>query len=83
MAPEVLDALFYDNSSDLWSLGVIFYNMIYKKFPYNEDLNFKSIEFPPVNNINSVFIDITKSLLDLDPIKRMPAGLVAYKLSQI
>ena len=35
MAPEILSLQKYDNKCDLWSLGVIIYQLYTKKPPYN------------------------------------------------
>jgi len=34
MAPEVLMSLNYTNKADIWSLGVVFYEMLFGTFPY-------------------------------------------------
>ena len=33
-APEILKGEPYDMKVDIWSLGVIFYQMVYKRMPY-------------------------------------------------
>ena len=35
MSPEILAGEEYDNETDLWSLGVIIYQLFFKKYPYN------------------------------------------------
>ncbi len=34
MAPEVLDERSYGMEADLWSIGVVYYQMIYGRYPY-------------------------------------------------
>lgn len=33
-APEIYKSEPYGMEADIWSLGVVFYQMIYKKYPY-------------------------------------------------
>lgn len=35
MAPEIMQGLTYDFRADIWSIGVVFYQMLYGKFPIN------------------------------------------------
>ena len=35
MAPEIINKKEYDIKSDLWSVGVILYEMVYGQVPYN------------------------------------------------
>lgn len=37
-SPEIFRFQKYDYKSDIWSLGVLFYCILYKKPPYNGDL---------------------------------------------
>ena len=36
-APEIYKGMgrYYDNKVDLWSLGIIFYQMLFKDYPFN------------------------------------------------
>jgi serine/threonine protein kinase len=35
MAPEILKGLPYDHKSDIWSLGIVFYNLLFGKVPFS------------------------------------------------
>jgi hypothetical protein len=37
MAPEILAGEKYDNKCDLWSLGVIIYQLLFKEYPYDAE----------------------------------------------
>ena len=38
MAPEIMEGKGYGLEADIWSLGVIFYEMVCGKLPYGDDL---------------------------------------------
>ena len=42
MAPELYGQDSYDNKIDLWALGIMFYYMLFKEYPYKASNN-KSI----------------------------------------
>ena len=79
MAPEILMGKKYNNKCDLWSLGVIIYQLIYKKLPFfgrtekellNVILMSKGINFPEKledKNLENLII----SLLTVDPNERI------------
>lgn len=79
MAPEIINDKKYTIQSDLWSVGIILYEMIYEKHPYGKPLNILDL----MNRINSRIIDfhdadisnncmeLTKSLLKLDVDERI------------
>jgi serine/threonine protein kinase len=79
MAPEILFKTKYTSKSDLWSLGVIIYQMVYKKHPYNNSKSIieliKKMEgdtiFFDKNNVSIQCIELLKELLNLSPSNRM------------
>lgn len=79
MAPEILFKTKYSSKSDLWSVGVIIYQMIYQKHPYRNSKSIielvkkmeeDEIEFED-NNISDECISLMRDLLDLSPTRRM------------
>ena len=40
MAPEILEGLDYNNKCDLWSIGVIIYQLAFKEYPYSGQTDF-------------------------------------------
>ena len=43
MSPQVLNSLKYTKMCDIWSLGIIFYCMIFRSSPYGDTTNPKVI----------------------------------------
>ena len=74
MAPEILTHKKYTNKADLWSLGIILYQMLVGKLPYqsgsiNEllnEINSKQISLPPNINITLECNNLLNSLLEID-----------------
>ena len=78
MAPEILKGENCKENSDLWSLGVIIYVLLFKKYPYNSNNEItilKEIEQNQQNNFqkadNKNLDDLIRKLLVEDPSKRI------------
>lgn len=78
MAPEMLLNSTYNIKADLWSFGVIMYEMLYKTNPYNYPKNIaqlrelmiaKKIVFPEI--YSDACLNLVKSLLVIDPKSRI------------
>ncbi|MEJ2617108.1 MAG: protein kinase, partial [Ignavibacteriaceae bacterium] len=82
IAPELLKKEKYDNRVDLYSLGIILYRIVYKKFPFdtNNELKIykahleKDFDFKK-SNYSKELIDIIKKLLEKEPGKRYKNSL--------
>lgn len=79
MAPEVLDRKPYGINADIWSLGVVFYQMLTGKYPYSgltrtdilkkiKDRNDYHFEDQRISKLAKDFI---KGCLTVDPAKRI------------
>ena len=74
MAPEIMNNDVYNDQSDLWSVGMILYEMLYGIHPYENcktlnDLktvvNTTTIKIPPDKNINNIKINLSNECMDL------------------
>ncbi len=63
MAPEVLSGIDYDNKADIWSIGTVFYELLFGKPPFTagnmidllKNIKNKQLEFNrKINNISEV-----------------------------
>ena len=77
MAPEVLEKKQYDNKADIWSLGVVYYQMLYGKYPFMAKSEYQLIQNlknqkpkfdSSVSQLSNDFID---KCLQYDPKKRI------------
>lgn len=82
IAPELLKKEKYDNRVDLYSLGIILYRIVYKKFPFdtNNELKIykahleKDFVFKK-SGYSKELIDVIKKLLEKEPGKRYKNSL--------
>ena len=65
-APEILEKNFICNKSDIWSLGILIYYMIFKEYPFKGD-NIKSI----LEDIKSKQLKSTKNIILDDLLSKM------------
>lgn len=81
MAPEILsyDQSYYSEQCDVWSIGIILYFFVYKKFPFDYDdveslrykINTIEIEYPSSSIATPELVDLLQNLLCKDPTKRI------------
>jgi serine/threonine protein kinase len=79
MAPEILFHQKYNIKTDLWSIGVILYELVYRKFPYQakntveliKEVKKNDIKLPDSPSVSNECRDLMKMLLVKDPIKRI------------
>ena len=80
MAPEIITSNEYNSLSDIWSLGVVLYELLCKKHPYNCDTKkelwgkFKNntlvIDFDTIHS--TIKRNLIKELLIIKPSSRLP-----------
>lgn len=79
MAPEIMKYKKYDIKSDLWSVGVILFQMLFARPPFDaknfidliKNIESKEIKIPPEFDISNNCKDVLKGLLQKEPSKRM------------
>lgn len=78
MAPEILNGKNYNNKWDLWSLGIIIFQLYTKKFPYSHPVEkgiLEQIEKKGKTVLNVIsdekLKDLLSTLLESDPEKRI------------
>ena len=77
MAPEIMNNNMYNNQTDLWSIGMILYEMLYGTHPFNncktipelrDSISKITIEIPPSNtknkDVSKICIMLLKKLLE-------------------
>ena len=80
MAPEILESLPYTNKCDLWSLGIIIYQLYTKRLPYEGNVDkqiLKNIDtlgqkvLDKIDDKDKLLKDLLSKLLVKDPEKRI------------
>jgi serine/threonine protein kinase len=80
MAPEVCETDSYSNKCDMWSLGIITYELLYGEKPWkgvnlidlHKNIRQLPLKFPENHkNFNKKINEIIAQMLEIDPIKRM------------
>ncbi|RCI00630.1 hypothetical protein CU097_015361 [Rhizopus azygosporus] len=87
IAPEILKKQGYSYSVDWWSLGILLYELLYGKRPFqgksNEELQrsilHDPIEFPKEPKVSQEAISFIKELLTRDVSRRMGVNEVGFK----
>ena len=83
IAPELLRKEAHDHRVDLYSLGIMLYQIIYNQFPFDisDELNIYKAQveqefgFPDSSQLNPDLVKIAKKLLKKDPEKRYQNSL--------
>ncbi|CAD8122181.1 unnamed protein product [Paramecium sonneborni] len=78
-APVMMACTKYSDKVDLWSLGIIFYEMLYGVLPYVQNhpkklyklITTEPLIFPQDVQINQSYIELIKKLLQVDPETRI------------
>lgn len=80
MAPEILNGSEYDNKADIWSIGTVFYELLFGRSPFVagnmidllKNIKTKPLEIPrKINNISEVVEDVLRKMLIVDPKERI------------
>lgn len=81
MAPEILNSQPYTNKSDLWSVGIIMYQMVYGRTPYHSASNMvdlaKKIKSQSVQYSSNVSKELNNLLQML--LRRTPEHRIGWK----
>eukprot|EP01017_Pseudomicrothorax_dubius_P008231 TRINITY_DN12683_c0_g1_i3.p1 TRINITY_DN12683_c0_g1~~TRINITY_DN12683_c0_g1_i3.p1 ORF type:complete len:491 (-),score=97.72 TRINITY_DN12683_c0_g1_i3:111-1523(-) len=79
MAPEILKGHSYSTKADMWSLGVVFYELLFGVCPFEEKsiqrllvlIETRGLVFSKTNQISQKVEDMLRSMLVADPSKRI------------
>ena len=71
-SPEILKGELFNNKSDIWSLGIIIYYMLYKRYPFNGEYDYNllnniiSNQNIELNSENEELNNLFKRMLKID-----------------
>lgn len=78
MSPELLLGQLYNKKTDLWSIGIIAYELFHNKNPYGNPKSISELTHKIKNNkilyksdISFYYLDLLKKLLDINPNNRI------------
>lgn len=78
MAPEVMNENGYDYKADIWSLGIVMYELLYGCHPFNVnnmrelmDSQRRPIDYKKHSNVSEDAIKVMKSMIQYDSSERM------------
>jgi len=80
MAPEILKYnKYYTNKTDLWSLGVVLYKILYGNYPFRgktesnliQNIENMQVKYPEEYEISEFSVKLMKDIFQIDPEKRI------------
>ena len=92
MAPEILKGEIYNTKADIWSMGVVLFEMLFGYCPYEDrtiyrlltQINEKPLTIPPSPKISKKTEDLLFKLLVVQPLIRIDWGeLLNYNLDYL
>ena len=92
MAPEIVKREKYiAQYSDIWSLGVLLYSMLYGRFPFKgktqkelfENIKKCQVEFPDDIKVNEKIISLMKKIFVVTPVQRPSLSEILEDISRI
>jgi cGMP-dependent protein kinase 1 len=92
MSPEMVNNKGYDYTSNYWTLGIIMFELLYKKVPFGfgqedpfeiyKSIIAKRLIYPEGFNEMNEYRKIIEQLLCKNPSLRMPGGIAKFKVNR-